>query len=206
MRRTAMLTMCVALTLSVASCHRPENSPTAEPRYRDPSPVSLPEKSKPREPANDAEARLAPMSGSEVSGSLALAQSPQGVRIMGAVQGLPPEGEFDFQVLEHTDCANLDGSTADSRAESTSGDSAPETRAQAPPVVADVTAIRSNQAGVAQVDTTAPGVTVGSHGATAILGKTIVVREQRSSENTASATSGRPLACGLIVASTLGQP
>ena len=64
------------------------------------------------EPASEAAAQIAPTQGNTVNGSVALAQSAEGVHITGSVQGLKPDADFGFHVHEKGDCSAPDGSSA----------------------------------------------------------------------------------------------
>jgi superoxide dismutase, Cu-Zn family len=140
-------------------------------------------------PAREAIAQLAPTQGSAVTGSLALAPSPAGVRITGTVQGLAPDGEFGFHVHERGDCSAPDASSAGAHFN-------PDQARHGNPGGAehhagDMLNIRADSEGVAQVDTTAAG--------TDLVGKAIVVHESPDDYTTQpSGTSGKRIACGVI--------
>src|SRR5215212_9797474 len=102
--------LATGVAVLLAACSREQ--PAGVPRTPDSTSPSLAEKATPAEPAHDAVAQVAPTQGNTVTGSLALAQSPQGVRISGSIQGLKPDAEFGFHVHEKGDCSAPDGSSA----------------------------------------------------------------------------------------------
>src|SRR5918999_6520243 len=108
MNRTLLLT----LALVVTACSREDGSRAGEPRERDMAvSETIPEKAAPA-PARDAVVQLAATQGNTANGSLQLVQSPEGVRISGAIQGLKPDGEFGFHFHEKGDCSAPDASSA----------------------------------------------------------------------------------------------
>jgi superoxide dismutase, Cu-Zn family len=188
----------IALTL-LAACSREQ--PAGEPRTLDPAAPTIAQKATPAEPAHDAVAQIAPTQGNTVTGSLALAQSPQGVRISGAVQGLKPDAEFGFHVHEKGDCSAPDGSSAGGHFNPTQAEHGNPTGGAHH--AGDMVNIRSNGEGVAQVDTTAAGTTVHGDPATDVMGKAIVVHESPDDYATQpSGNSGKRVACGVIAAAS----
>lgn len=189
----------VALTLILLAAACTREQPAGVPRVPDNASATLPEKSNPEQRANDAVARLEPTQGNTVSGTLALAQSAQGVRITGAVQGLKPDAAFGFHVHEKGDCSAADASSA-------GGHFNPTQQQHGDPSGAahhagDMVNIQSNAEGIAQVDTTAAGTTLRGDAATEVLGKAIVVHESPDDYATQpSGNSGKRIACGVITA------
>ena len=156
------------------------------------------EKATPAESA-EAVAQVAPTQGNTVTGSVALASSPQGVHITGAIQGLKPNAEFGFHVHEKGDCSAPDGSSAGGHfnpAQAQHGNPA-----SGPHHAGDMVNIRSNAEGVAEVDTTATGTTLHGDPNTDVMGKAIVVHESPDDYTTQpSGNSGKRVACGVIAA------
>jgi superoxide dismutase, Cu-Zn family len=187
----------IGLALLLGAC-APEQ-PEGEPRKPDAASPSLEAKTTPAGPAQDAVAQVAPTQGNAVTGSLALAPSPQGVRISGAIQGLKPDAEFGFHIHEKGDCSAPDGSSAGGHfnpAQAQHGN--PSSGAHH---AGDMVNIRSNSEGVAQVDTTATGVTLHADPNTEVMGKAIVVHESPDDYATQpSGNSGKRVACGVISA------
>ncbi|HWN07425.1 MAG TPA: superoxide dismutase family protein [Steroidobacteraceae bacterium] len=179
----------IGLTLLLAACSR-EEPETAPPAPDGASPAVA-----------KAVAQLAPTQGNTVTGSVTLAQSPDGVRITGSVQGLKPNAEFGFHVHEKGDCSAPDGSSA--------GDHFNPTQAQhgnpggGEHHAGDLLNIRSSAEGVAQVDTTAAGTSLLGDQNTDVMGKSVVVHESPDDYTTQpSGNSGKRVACGVIAASS----
>jgi len=193
----ANLGLAIAGTLLLAACSREQ--PEGAPREPEPTTAAPAEKTAPAEAANEAVARVAPTQGNTVTGSVALASSPEGVRITGAIQGLKPNAEFGFHVHEKGDCSAPDGSSA-------GGHFNPAQAQHGSPTsgahhAGDMVNIRSNGEGVAQVDTTAAGTTLHGEPNTDVMGKAIVVHESPDDYATQpSGNSGKRVACGVIAA------
>lgn len=187
----------IGLALLLGAC-APEQ-PEGAPREPDATSPSLEAKTTPEGPAHDAVAQIAPTQGNTVTGSLALTPSPEGVRITGAIQGLKPDAEFGFHIHEKGDCSAPDGSSAGGHfnpGQAQHGNPSSGTHH-----AGDMVNIRSNSAGVAQIDTTATGVTLHADPSTEVMGKAIVVHESPDDYATQpSGNSGKRLACGVISA------
>jgi Cu-Zn family superoxide dismutase len=197
MTMKANLGLALAGTLLLAACSREQ--PEGAPREPEPTTAAPAEKTTPTEPAHGAVAQIAPTQGNTVTGSLALDQSPEGVRISGAIQGLKPNAEFGFHVHEKGDCSAPDGSSA-------GGHFNPAQTQHGNPTggahhAGDMVNIKSNDQGVAQVDTTAAGTTLQGGSDTDLIGKAIVVHESPDDYTTQpSGNSGKRVACGVIAA------
>ncbi len=188
--------LAIVLTLLLAACSR-EEPETAPPAPDSDSPVT--EAAIPAEPVHAAVAQIAPTQGNTVTGALTLAQSPEGVRITGSVQGLKPDAEFGFHVHEKGDCSAPDGSSA--------GDHFNPTQAQhgnpggSEHHAGDMLNISSNAEGVAQVDTTAAGTSLLGDPNTDVMGKAVIVHESPDDYATQpSGNSGKRVGCGVISA------
>lgn len=191
------LGLAIGLTLLLAACSREQ--PEGAPRAPDSASPTVAEKATPAERAHEAVAQIAPTQGNTVTGSVALAQSPEGVRITGAVQGLKPDAEFGFHVHEKGDCSAPDGSSAGGHFNPTQAQHGnPSGGAHH---AGDMVNIRSNAEGVAQVDTTAAGTSLHGDPNTDLMGKPIVVHESPDDYTTQpSGNSGKRVACGVIAA------
>jgi superoxide dismutase, Cu-Zn family len=155
----------------------------------------------PAEPELEAVVQLSPTQGNTVTGALALAQSAEGVRITGSVQGLKPDGEFGFHVHEKGDCSAPDGSSAGAHFNPTQAQHGNPGGGEHH--AGDMLNIRSSAEGVAQVDTTAAGTSVQGDPNTDVMGKAIVVHESPDDYTTQpSGNSGKRVACGVIAASS----
>lgn len=162
----------------------------------DPAPAAA-EAAPPGQPPEGATVQLAPTQGNTVTGSLALAESPQGVRITGAIQGLKPDTEHGFHIHEKGDCSAPDASSAGGHFNPTQqphGNPASEAHH-----AGDMINIRADSEGVAQVDTTAPGATMHAGQGTDVLGKAVVVHQKPDDyKSQPSGDSGDRIACGVI--------
>jgi Cu-Zn family superoxide dismutase len=195
MNRLLLLT----LALVVTACSREDGSRAGEPRERDMAvSETIPEKAAPA-PARDAVVQLAATQGNTANGSLQLVQSPEGVRISGAIQGLKPNSEFGFHIHEKGDCSAPDASSAGAHFNPAQKPHGDPTAAEHH--VGDMVNVKSNAEGVGQVDTTANAATIGSGEPTDVMGKAIVVHESPDDYKTQpSGNSGKRIACGVIAA------
>ena len=150
------LGLTIAGTLLLAACSREQ--PEGAPREPEPTTAAPAEKATAAEPADEAVAQIAPTQGNTVTGSLALASSPEGVHVTGAIQGLKPNAEFGFHVHEKGDCSAPDGSSAGGHFNPTQAQHGNPTSGAHH--AGDMANIRSNAEGVAEVDTTASGTTL----------------------------------------------
>jgi Cu-Zn family superoxide dismutase len=186
------------LILLLAACSREQ--PEGTPRAPDDTTAAPPEKSaEPAPAAPAAAAQIAPTQGNTVNGSLALAQTADGVHITGSIQGLKPDAEFGFHVHEKGDCTAPDGSSAGGHFNPTQAQHGNPTGPTHH--AGDMLNIKSNGEGVAQVDVTASGTSLNGDPGTDIMGKAIVVHESPDDYTTQpSGNSGKRLACGVIAA------
>lgn len=188
----------LALLLLTAACQRQDDqAKVSNPRVPDYENPALPQKATPDGPAHDGDAQLAPTQGNNVAGSVALNGAPEGVHIVGAIQGLKPDSEFGFHVHEKGDCSAPDASSAGPHFNPTSQ---PHGDPNGPAHHAgDMVNIRSNAEGVAQVDTTARGATINTGESTDVMGRAVVVHERADDYKTQpSGNSGNRVACGVI--------
>jgi Cu-Zn family superoxide dismutase len=195
--RATNLSLAIGLTVILAACSKEQPAPAA-PAPETTAPT-VAEATTPAAPAPEAVAQVAPTQGNTVTGSLALAQSAEGVHITGTVQGLKPDAEFGFHVHEKGDCSAPDGSSAGGHFNPTQAQHGnPSGGAHH---AGDMMNIRSNAEGVAQVDTTAAGTTLHGDSTTDVMGKAIVVHEGPDDYATQpSGNSGKRVACGVIAA------
>jgi superoxide dismutase, Cu-Zn family len=195
--RATNLSLAIGLTVLLAACSREQ--PAGAPRQPDAASPTMAEKATPAKPAPEAVAQIAPTQGNTVTGSLALAQSPQGVHITGSIQGLKPDAEFGFHVHEKGDCSAPDGSSAGGHFNPTQAQHGNPTGPSHH--AGDMLNIRSDSQGVAQVDVTAAGTSLQGDPSTDVLGKAIVVHESPDDYTTQpSGNSGKRVACGVIAA------
>jgi superoxide dismutase, Cu-Zn family len=189
--------LALSLTLLLVACSREQ--PEGAPRAPDDTTAAPAEKTQPAAAAPEAAAQIAPTQGNTVTGGLALAQSAAGVHITGSIQGLKPDAEFGFHVHEKGDCTAPDGSSAGGHFNPTQAQhgnpSGPTHHA------GDMSNIKSDGQGVAQVDVTAAGTSLNGDPGSDIMGKAIVVHESPDDYTTQpSGNSGKRVACGVIAA------
>lgn len=140
---------------------------------------------------------LKPTQGHEASGLLALADSPEGVRITGALQGLKADSQFGFHIHEKGDCSAPDAASAGEHFNP--GNEPHGNPASGRHHAGDMVNVRSDAQGVATVDTTVKNVSVHVGQATDLLGKAILVHEKPDDYRSQPAGgSGARIACGVI--------
>lgn len=149
-------------------------------------------------PAATARATLKATAGNTASGMLDLTQTTGGVKITGAIRGLSPNSHHGFHVHENGDCSAPDAKSAGGHFDPTHY---PHGKPMGPPHHAgDMPNIDADAKGVATVDVTVNGVTLGG-GPTSVLNRAIVVHENADDYKTQpSGDSGSRIACGVISA------
>ena len=195
----AFLMVTFATTVLIAGCgeraandQQPEGvgSPTTETPADQPGATA---------PTADASVQLSPTQGNTVTGDLRLAGTGTGVRIMGTVTGLTPNGEFGFHVHENGDCSAPDASSAGPHFNPTNsqhGNPAGDAHH-----AGDMYNIKSDAQGQAQIDAQLEGVTLAQGQPTDVDRRAIVVHEKPDDYTTQpSGNSGSRIACGVITA------
>jgi superoxide dismutase, Cu-Zn family len=189
------LSLAIGLTVMLAACSKQQ--PAGAPSQPDAAAPTVAEKSTAAGSAAEAVAQIAPTQGNTVTGSVALASSPQGVHVTGSIQGLKPDAEFGFHIHEKGDCSAPDGSSAGGHFNPTQAQHGNPTGPTHH--AGDMLNIHSDAQGVAQVDVTAGGTTLHGDPGTDVLGKAIVVHEGPDDYTTQpSGNSGKRIACGVI--------
>jgi Cu-Zn family superoxide dismutase len=193
--RTTNLSLAIGLTVMLAACSKEQ--PAGAPSQPDAAAPTLAMKSTAAGSAAEAVAQIAPTQGNTVTGSVALASSPQGVHVTGSIQGLKPNAEFGFHIHEKGDCTAPDGSSAGGHFNPTQAQHGNPTGPTHH--AGDMLNIHSDAQGVAQVDVTAGGTTLHGDPGTDVLGKAVVVHEGPDDYTTQpSGNSGKRIACGVI--------
>lgn len=195
MKRFAPL--CLALAL-VACGQNNEPEGTADGRTRPDNPMPEPaDLAAPGQAPEGASAQIAPTQGNTAAGSVSLTAEEDGVRLTGVVQGLEPNSEFGFHVHEKGDCSAPDASSAGGHFNPMSTEHGnPEGEVHH---AGDMLNIKSDDQGVAQIDTLARGATLHSGQPTDVLGKAVVVHEKADDYTSQpSGNSGSRIACGVI--------
>jgi Cu-Zn family superoxide dismutase len=128
---------------------------------------------------------------------LTLRAEADGVHLSGTLRGLPPNGEFGFHIHEKGDCSAPDASSAGGHFNPTNAQHGnPQGAAHH---AGDMLNAKSDARGVAQVDATAAGVTLGGGQPDDVRGKAIVLHEKADDYASQPAgNSGARIACGVI--------
>lgn len=140
---------------------------------------------------------LEPRSGSQVSGRLEVERFGPGVRVTGAVRGLPGAGKYGIHVTSIGDCSAADAMSAGPIFN-------PHRTAHGAPALGDHMAgdmdnITADASGIARIDQQLIGVTLGGDAYNDIANRAIVVRERADDHATQpDGAAGARTACGVI--------
>lgn len=139
-------------------------------------------------------------SGSQVSGRLEVERFGQGVRVTGALRGLPAAGQYGMHITAIGDCSAADAMSAgpifnphrSAHGEPAMGDH----------MAGDMANITADAGGIARIDQQLIGVTLGGGGYNDIADRAIVVRERAADYVTQpDGAAGARTACGVITIS-----
>jgi superoxide dismutase, Cu-Zn family len=144
----------------------------------------------------DASAQLSPTKGNNASGELRFTAGSEGVRVMGTVTGLDPNGEHGIHIHANGDCSAPDASSA-------GGHFNPLGHPHGPPGsashVGDLGNVKANHAGVAYLDVQVAQATLHSGAATDISNRAVIVHAKPDDlRSQPSGDSGARIACGVI--------
>ncbi len=145
----------------------------------------------------EASATLAPTEGHNAAGTVTLRAQPDGVHIVGRLEGVTSGTTHGFHVHEVGDCSAPDASSAGPHFN-------PAGHAHGHPGqgehhVGDMPNLVADDAGVLQVDVTIPGATLRDGGSNDIAGRALVLHAQADDYVTQpSGDSGARIACGVI--------
>lgn len=146
---------------------------------------------------HSASAEMAATRGHTANGALAVSADANGIRITGALQGMPPDSEFGFHVHEKGDCSAPDASSAGEHfnpANRQHGHPGSESRH-----AGDMFNLKSSSQGIAQVDLVVSGLSLHQGRPTDVLGKALVVHAKPDDYKSQPAgNSGDRIACGVI--------
>ena len=147
--------------------------------------------------ASAAVVRLAPASGSLVSGTLDLRPMADGVHITGEIGGLRGGGRHGFHIHEKGDCSAADASSAGGHFNPAAQ---PHGRAgHGAHHAGDADNLVADGRGVAKVDTHQSGLTLGGGAANDIAGRAVIVHAQPDDYATQpTGNAGGRIACGII--------
>ena len=185
-------------TLALAGCVSAPPSPATPPSATPaPAPAATPPPATPHAAVSRASANIAPLSGTLVSGRLALAPMGDGVHLTGDVGGLAPNSVHGFHIHENGDCSAVDGSSAGGHYNPTA--SAHGRASAAHHHAGDIDNLVADGNGVAHVNAHVSGVTLGGDPMHDILGRALVVHAMPDDYSTQpSGASGTRVACGVI--------
>jgi Cu-Zn family superoxide dismutase len=188
-----------SIVVLLAACGRTEDAAEIPqpPSSQVDSGVIAPDAEPPGQLPHSASAAMAPTRGHTANGALAVSADPGGIRIGGAVQGLPPDGEFGFHVHERGDCSAPDASSAGEHFNPTNQQHGhPESEMRH---AGDMLNLKSNAEGIAQVDLVIDGVSLHDGQPTDVLGKALVIHAKPDDyKSQPSGDSGDRIACGVI--------
>jgi Cu-Zn family superoxide dismutase len=152
----------------------------------------------------DASVELSPTKGNTAAGHLRFTVEEEGVHVMGTVTGLAPDSRHGIHIHENGDCSAPDASGA-------GGHFKPLSKPHGAPGrdshVGDLGNITANHAGVAYVDVSTLGATLGGtaatnvsgRAATNVSGRAVIVHAGADDlESQPSGDSGARIACGVI--------
>lgn len=135
-------------------------------------------------------------SGSSVSGSMHFSEHHGMVRMRGTVRGLEANSEHGFHVHEKGDCSAADAASAGGHFNP--GNTAHGAASAALHHAGDLPSLKADAQGVASIDVTVSGVTLGE-GPTSIKGRSLVVHGKPDDFTTQpSGNAGPRVACGVI--------
>ena len=147
--------------------------------------------------ASEAVVRLAPASGSLVSGTLYIRAMGDGVHITGELGGLPAGGRHGFHIHETGDCSAADASSAGGHFNPTAQ---PHGRAgHGAHHAGDADNLVADGKGVARVSVHQSRVTLGGGAANDIAGRAVIVHAKADDYSTQpTGNAGGRIACGII--------
>jgi Cu-Zn family superoxide dismutase len=191
--RPSLLAAALLAALAAAGCNRAP-PPPAEPAV----PTEPAEPAPPPEPAaSSASATIAGAGDSQVAGAVTAVPMGDGVHFNGTITGLAPDSDHGFHVHETGDCSDPANGSAGSHFNPGGGThGGPDAATRH---AGDMPNLHADAAGTATVDVHLSGVGLGTHDATDVVGKAIVIHEGKDDYTTQpSGGSGKPIACGVI--------
>ncbi|WP_045737814.1 superoxide dismutase family protein [Xanthomonas sp. MUS 060] len=144
-----------------------------------------------------AQAVLAPASGSLVSGKLSLVAAPGGVRITGTLGGLQPNYTVAFHLHERGDCSAADASSAGG--DFNLLDAAQGRSSKGPRHAGEIDHLTVNAEGTVQIDVLLRGIVLGGGAANDIVGRALIVHtDPDDNRGQPAGNSDVRVSCGVI--------
>jgi Cu-Zn family superoxide dismutase len=141
------------------------------------------------------EVKIEPKSGSQVSGKATLTEAPDGVKVVLALEHMPP-GEHGAHVHEKGDCSAPDGSSAGGHFNPAGNPHAlPDTN---PHHLGDLGNITIDANGNGHLEIVAAGANLKENDANSFLGRSIIVHEKKDDGGQPTGNAGGRIACGEI--------
>lgn len=141
------------------------------------------------------EVSFQPKSGSSLAGKATLTETPEGVKVDLALEGLPP-GEHGAHVHEKGDCSAADGSSAGGHFNPASNPHALPTGT--PRHLGDLGNITISPDGKGTLDIVAPGANLKEGDPNSFLGKAIIVHEKQDDGGQPTGNAGGRIGCAEI--------
>lgn len=194
--KNSLFAMALVLPLMLVGCNAPPAPPAAP--VPPPPPAAPPQPPPPVPVASiQATATLAPTEGHNAAGTLILRMQPEGVRIVGHLDGVTAGTTHGFHVHETGDCSAPDASSAGPHFNP--ADHAHGYPGEGEHHVGDMPNLVADADGGLQVDTIIPGATLRDGGSNDIVGRALVLHAQADDYVTQpSGDSGARIACGVI--------
>lgn len=190
----------LAMAASIAGC-TPDRTDTTAPASMSAepdAPAPPPAMSAPAEiPAGQAVVTLKSAGDMKVSGDLTLTAETGGVHVSGSISGLTRGTQHGFHIHESGDCSAADFKSA-------GGHFNPSNKEHGNPNsdihhAGDMMNLTVNDSGIATLDVTVPGVTLGDGGSDDVMNRAIVIHSGPDDYTSQPAgDSGSRIACGVI--------
>jgi Cu-Zn family superoxide dismutase len=146
-------------------------------------------------PGKTIEVAVQPKSGSSLSGKATLTETPEGVKVTLALEGLPP-GEHGAHVHETGDCSAPDGASAGGHFNPAGNPHALPTGT--PRHLGDLGNIAISPDGKGTLDIVAPGANLKEGDPNSFLGRAIIVHEKQDDGGQPTGNAGGRIGCAEI--------
>ncbi len=188
--------VCASSVVLLLACGGSQQS--SEPAVSPEAPVTEPEGSAPAvesTPPATVHVELHPKSGSQLSGTATLSETPEGVKVSLNIENVSP-GEHGAHVHETGDCSAADGASA-------GGHFNPGAQPHALPVtnprhLGDLGNISVGADGKGSIDIVAPGANLQPGNPNSFLGRAIIVHEKKDDGGQPTGNAGGRIGCGEV--------